>query len=92
MSSPGAGFPVITTVADFRFVSSESVMPIDPSIVTGGCPSMKSDVPPEVVTTGGSIVSATDNVLLDAVLVAMPSLTSNEIVRFPTVGFWAVLN
>ena len=82
----------MVTVADSMFVSSASVMVREESMTVAPSPSVKARVPeasPEM--TGASFAAATEMVEVAAEESAVPSLTTQEMVRLEVLGSSEVL-
>ena len=78
--------PEMETVADSRFVSSTSVMVREESMTVAPSPSEKARVPPAPEITGASLAAATEMVEVAAEESAVPSLTTQEMVRIGGIG------
>ena len=81
----------MVTVADSMLVSSASVMVREESMTVAPSPSEKARVPEAPEMTGASFAAATEMVEVAAEESAVPSLTTQEMVRLEVLGSSEVL-
>ena len=81
----------MVTVADSMLESSISVMVREESMTLAPSPSAKARVAEAPEITGASFAAATEMVEVAADELTVPSLTSQEMVRFEVLGFSEVL-
>ena len=81
----------MVTVADARFVSSTSARVREPSMTVAPWPSVKERVPEAPEMVGASFAALTEMVEVAAEEFAVPSLTTQEMVRLEVLGSSEVL-
>ena len=83
--------PEMETVADSRFVSSTSASVSEASMTVAPWPSVKERVPEASEMVGASLAALTEMVEVAAEESAVPSLTTQEMVRLEVLGSSEVL-
>ena len=81
----------MVTVADSMLVSSSSEMEREESMTVAPSPSVKARVPPALLMTGASLTAVMVTVEVTVDEESVPSLTTQEMVRFAVLGFSEVL-